>query len=43
MGLWICLQSQIVKIHLIRCEQLGLSLVAGKENDLSLKGLLEQF
>ena len=39
MGLWICLQSQIVKIHLIRCEQLGLSLVAGKEDNLSLKGL----
>ena len=39
MGLWICLQSSDSEIHLIRCEQLGLSLVAGKENDLSLKGL----
>ena len=32
------LQSQMVKIHLICREQLGLSLVAGKEDDLSLYG-----
>ena len=35
----IYLQSQIVKVHLIGCEQPGLSLVAGKEDHLSLKGL----